>query len=101
MQSLSAVEAQLTKQFRSEFESKYKSLYNGQRRTIEAVHISNFDRRPSGAESCNFMELGIEWDSAGTLSAEVALIPLGDGLFGVTFHDGVTHMGLPAVISFR
>ena len=91
---VSEVENQLTQQFRHQHESHRE--FAG--RKIDAVTIAHFSF--SGGNPHPYLGIGITWNGV-TTYADLPMVPLGDGLFGVTFQDVTTREELSAVISFR
>ena len=92
--SISEIENQLTEQFRRQHES-HKELAG---RKIDAVTITSFNF-PDG-DPHPFLGIGSTWNGV-TSYTHLPMIPLGDGIFGVTFQDTTTKEELSAIISIR
>lgn len=93
--SLSDIGKQLTDQFRQQNDSKPQAV-----RKLKTVQVTGFSSPPGNPHP--YLGIAVAWEGADTIQyTGVPLIPLGDGLFGVTYQATDTKEELSAVISFR
>lgn len=91
--SVADISQQLTEQFRAQHEGSPSAP-----RKLKNVEVKSFET-PSGNPRA-YLGISVAWEDT-TTSTSVALIQLGDGLYGVTYTDPKSQEELSAVLSFR
>lgn len=92
--SLDEVSDEISTQFRAQHAAKKFSTP----RKLVSVRITSFDTPPGNPRP--YLGIEVAWDDV-TSSTGVPLIPLGDGLFGITYTDPTNKSNYSAIVHFR
>ncbi|MBI5686948.1 MAG: hypothetical protein HZC54_17910 [Verrucomicrobia bacterium] len=93
--SLSDASEQMTRQFVSQWDAQPHATS----RKLKSVRITSFDT-PTGNPR-PYLGVALTWENGSRTHASLAMVQLGDGLFGVTYEDTTTKEKFSAIVSFR
>ena len=93
--SLSDASEQITRQFVSQWNARPHATP----RKLKSVEITSFET-PAGNPRPQ-LGVALTWEDGSRTYTGLAMVQLGDGLFGVTYEDSTTKEKLSAVVSFR